>query len=157
MPRILATLATTLFLAWCAQAQELPTAAGGDAAGSGGSASFSVGQVAYTTPIGATGSVAQGVQQPYEISVTTSIAEVPPGITFEAYPNPAMDEVTVHTDAPTAGLRYFLHDAQGRLLLEQRATTQRQGIPMHGLASGIYHLSAWKGQQLLHTFRIVKH
>ena len=49
------------------QAQESPTAAGGEATGSGGTASYSIGQVVYTTNTGTNGSVAQGVQQPFVI------------------------------------------------------------------------------------------
>ncbi len=51
------------------QAQTSVNATGGNASGSGGSASYSVGQVVYTTHTGTNGSVAQGVQQPFEISV----------------------------------------------------------------------------------------
>ncbi|MCB0409870.1 MAG: hypothetical protein KDD29_06595, partial [Flavobacteriales bacterium] len=50
-------------------AQENTVSSGGDALGVGGSASYSVGQVVYTTHTGVNGSIAQGVQQPYEISV----------------------------------------------------------------------------------------
>ena len=57
------------------QAQTSVNATGGDASGSGGSVSYSVGQVVYTTNTGTSGSVAQGVQQPYEISVVTAIEE----------------------------------------------------------------------------------
>ena len=56
------------------QAQEAVLASGGDTSGSGGSISYSVGQVVYTTNTGTSGySVAEGVQQPYEISVVTSL------------------------------------------------------------------------------------
>ena len=58
------------------QAQEAIPATGGEASGSGGSASYTVGQVVYTTNVGTNGnSVAEGVQQPYEISVVTGIPE----------------------------------------------------------------------------------
>jgi hypothetical protein len=46
-----------------------PPQAGGEATGSGGSVSYSVGQVVYTTNTGINGSVAQGVQQPYEFQM----------------------------------------------------------------------------------------
>jgi len=50
------------------QAQEATTTAGGEASGSGGYASYTVGQVVYTTKTGTNGnSVIEGVQQPYEI------------------------------------------------------------------------------------------
>jgi hypothetical protein len=57
------------------QAQEVIPAVGGNASGSGGSVSYSVGQVAYQTHTGTNGSVVEGVQQPYEISVLTAIEE----------------------------------------------------------------------------------
>ena len=56
-------------------AQEAITTSGGDASGSGGSVSYSVGQILYSTNTGANGSVAHGVQQPFEISVVIGIEE----------------------------------------------------------------------------------
>jgi len=53
------------------QAQESVNAAGGNASGSGGTVSYTVGQVVYTTKTGTNGSVAEGVQQAYEISDPT--------------------------------------------------------------------------------------
>jgi hypothetical protein len=49
-------------------AQHAVSAAGGNLDGAGGSASYTVGQVVYTTNSGLTGFVIQGVQQPYEPS-----------------------------------------------------------------------------------------
>ena len=51
------------------QAQEAITASGGNASGSNGTVSYSVGQVAYTTISGVNGIVPIGVQQTYTISV----------------------------------------------------------------------------------------
>ncbi|MGD0341661.1 MAG: hypothetical protein ABSA76_08155, partial [Bacteroidales bacterium] len=56
-------------------AQSTITTSGGNASGSGGSASYTIGQVVYSTITGTNGSSAQGVQQPYEISIITGIAE----------------------------------------------------------------------------------
>ena len=60
-------LATGLLWVGLAQAQESANASGGDASGSGGTVAYSVGQVVYTTNTDASGTVSQGVQQPYEI------------------------------------------------------------------------------------------
>ena len=51
------------------QAQESINTTGGNATGDGGSASYSIGQMVYTTTTGDDGSVAQGVQQAFEIYV----------------------------------------------------------------------------------------
>ena len=73
-------------------AQEAFPVAGGDAVGSGGSVSYTIGQVFYNTQIGTNGSIVQGVQQPYEISVVSGVKEAE-GINLEitAYPNPTSD------------------------------------------------------------------
>lgn len=51
------------------QGQSTIPATGGNATGSGGSVSYTAGQATYQTSEGTTGTVAQGVQQPYEISM----------------------------------------------------------------------------------------
>ena len=78
------------------QAQESINATGGIASGSGGSMSYSVGQIVYTTNTGTNGSVAQGVQQPYEISAVIGIEEFN-GINLyvSVYPNPTSDYLTL--------------------------------------------------------------
>jgi len=63
-------------------AQESVNVTGGNATGTGGSASYSVGQVAYTVISGTGGSAEQGVQHVYNVSVVSS-AEVP-GISLAA-------------------------------------------------------------------------
>ena len=82
------------------QAQETVTTAGGEASGSGGTASYTVGQVFYTTQTGTNGNtVAQGVQQPFEISVVTGIPEAKGiNLSVSAYPNPATDYLTVKVE-----------------------------------------------------------
>jgi len=61
---ILGLGSTTLF------AQSGVVATGGSATGTGGSASFSIGQVFYLTPSSTTHNLIQGLQQPFEITVT---------------------------------------------------------------------------------------
>lgn len=51
------------------QAQQTTVSAGGDASGIGGTFSYSIGQVVYTYNYGTDVIVAQGVQQPFEISI----------------------------------------------------------------------------------------
>ena len=80
------------------KAQQATTTSGGNASGSGGSASYSVGQVVYTTNTGAGGSVSQGVQQPYEISIVSGIEEQGITLTCTAYPNPTTDYLTLKID-----------------------------------------------------------
>ncbi len=74
------------------QAQETIPASGGDANGVGGSVSYTVGQLVYTSITGTENSMEQGVQQPYEISVIIGIDEGNVDyIEFNVYPNPVTD------------------------------------------------------------------
>ena len=69
-------------------AQQASVSSGGNASGTNGSSSYSVGQVAYTNQIGTTGSVNQGVQQPIEI-FTLGNDEFPEiKLVMTLYPNP---------------------------------------------------------------------
>ena len=55
------------------QAQNTTSAAGGEATGGGGVVTYTVGQTFYITNTGASVSLAEGVQQAYEISIETGI------------------------------------------------------------------------------------
>ena len=78
------------------QAQETVPATGGDATGAGGSSSYTIGQVVYTTNTGTNGSVAQGVQQPYEISTSVGIEVTAINLELVAYPNPTNNALTLN-------------------------------------------------------------
>lgn len=86
---IVLLLATNL-----AKAQESTNSSGGDATGSGGSVAFSVGQVGYTTTTNTAGILAQGVQQPFEISIV-GLNEAATNISLTAFPNPTADNLTL--------------------------------------------------------------
>lgn len=139
-------------------AQQASVATGGDAGGAGGSMSYSVGQPACITLAGASMSLAQGVQQPYEISAATGVGELGERFTLSAWPNPTSEdlELAVAGNLPRP-LRYQLHDAAGTLLAEGRITTDRASIPMAGRAAGAYLLGVVGTDGPLRTFRIVKH
>ncbi len=72
--------------------REVISASGGNAGGSGGSVSYSIGQLFYKIYPGPDGSVAEGVKQPYEISVLTGIQEeLGINLVISAFPNPAFN------------------------------------------------------------------
>ncbi len=82
------------------QAQNTIPASGGNASGGGGTVSYSVGQIVYTTNTSvSSGSVAQGVQQPFEISVITAIEQAEDiTLVCSVYPNPASDFLTLKVE-----------------------------------------------------------
>jgi hypothetical protein len=74
------------------QVQEAIPSSVDNTTGSKGPASYSVGKVVYTTNTGTTGSVIQGIQQPFETSVLTGLQEAK-GISlgFSLFSNPTSD------------------------------------------------------------------
>lgn len=140
------------------QAQTSVNATGGDASGSGGSASYSVGQVVYTTNTGTNGSVAEGVQQPYEISVVTGLEEAK-GINLSvmAYPNPTTDYLTLEVkDFDLSNLHFQLYDMQGKLLQSEKITGSQTSIVMSNLVPATYFVKVIQENKEVKTFKIIK-
>ena len=74
-----------------AQAQEATTSTAGNALGSGGSASYSVGQVGYSTYTDIGGSASAGAQQAYEIQTLLGIDNLNISLELAVYPNPTVN------------------------------------------------------------------
>ncbi len=90
MKKLLIILTITLLFVGL-HAQESTTASGGEASGDEGTVSYSVGQVVYGTHSGTTGSVSEGIQQPYAISVIIGLEETGINLNISAFPNPTTD------------------------------------------------------------------
>ena len=140
------------------QAQTSVNATGGNASGSGGSASYSVGQVVYTTHTGTSGSVAEGVQQPYEISVVTAIEEAKGiNLSVSAYPNPTTDYLTLEVkDFELSTLYFQLYDMNGKLLQSEKITGNQTSIVMSNLVPATYFVKVTQGNKEVKTFKITK-
>lgn len=138
-------------------AQESTLAAGGDATGNG-SFSYSVGQVFYQTNFGPEASVAEGVQQAYEISSTVGITEYD-GITLESevYPNPTSGYLTLDVkDFPLDELGYVLYDITGRVLIASKIDQSNTIIEMIDFPEATYFLKVSNGKSIMKTFKIIK-
>jgi hypothetical protein len=140
------------------QAQESVNATGGNASGSGGSASYSVGLVVYSTNTGTNGSVAQGVQQPFEILVVTGLEEAKGiNLSVTAYPNPTTDFLTLSVaDFDASKLSYQLYDMQGKLLKSEKITGNQTSIVMSHLVPATYFVKVTEGNKEVKTFKIIK-
>ena len=153
-----ATLLACMFSLSTVSAQESVNATGGNASGSGGSASYSVGQVVYTTNTGTNGSVAQGVQQAYEISVVSAIEEIKGiNLTISAYPNPTTDYLTLSIgEFEISNLSYQLYDMNGKLLQNEKITSDQTSIVMSNLVPSSYFVKVIQGNKEVKTFKIIK-
>jgi hypothetical protein len=140
-------------------AQETILASGSDASGSGGSSSYSVGQVIYTINTGTPGSVAHGVQQPYEISdVSTGIEEAKGmDLLLSVYPNPATEYLILKVDnIDLSALSFQLFDITGKLLQNKRITSNETIIDMNILVPSTYFLKVIQSNEAVKTFKIIK-
>lgn len=140
------------------QAQQTITTAGGDGSGSGGSVSYTVGQTVYTTASGTNGSVAEGVQQPFEISVVTAIESAKSiSLEFVVYPNPATDYVVLKIgDYEVANLNYQLYDLGGKLLEKNKIQGSETNISMQSLMPSTYFLRILDKDKVIKIFKIIK-
>ena len=141
------------------QAQTSVNATGGNASGSGGSASYSVGQLAYTTNTGTNGSVSEGVQQPFEISVVTGIEEAKDiFLNVSAYPNPTTDYLELKVEnLQLSELSYKLYDISGKVYQNKEIGNSITKIEMQNLPQGIYFIKVidTKNKEFK-TFKIIK-
>ena len=136
-------------------AQESPTATGGEAKGVGGTVSYSLGQVVYTTNTGSNGSVEQGVQQPYEISATVGINESSISLEMSVYPNPTTNYLTLKVEI-TENLSYHLFDMQVKVIVSKKITDNTTTVVMESLPTSTYLLKVTDSNKTVKTFKIIK-
>ena len=136
-------------------AQESPTATGGEATGVGGTVSYSLGQVVYTTNTGSNGSVEQGVQQPYEISATVGINESSISLEMSVYPNPTTNYLTLKVEI-TKNLSYQLFDMQGKVIVSKKIIDNTTTVVMENLPTATYLLKVTDSNKTVKTFKIIK-
>lgn len=140
-------------------AQSGTNASGGEGSGNGGTVSFSIGQTSYNSNKASNGSVSEGVQQPFEISVL-STQENMEGIqlSINAYPNPTSDHLTLSIlNLEETNLSYQLFDIQGRMINNESITNSLTNISMANLVSSTYILKIFKKNHNIKTFKIIKH
>jgi hypothetical protein len=136
-------------------AQSNTVSAGGDAEGSNGSISYSIGQVFYVTDEGENGSVNQGVQQPYDAEIIIGIERK--DIRAVIYPNPTFGQIQLQFDSDSyANCRAELIDAAGKLIQSYNQLSSNNLFSLEFASNGIYALSIYQNDALIKSFRIIK-
>jgi len=131
--------------------------AGGEAIGSDGTLSYSVGQVFYL-PINDTdaNSVIAGVQQAYEISEVSGVAQNVK-IKVLIFPNPSSHLLTIDFgEENIKNLQLKFYDSNGKLLLNKQELSRTATINMEIYTRGTYYLTVIKNNQNLRTYKIIK-
>ncbi len=147
-----------LFISYATSfAQQAIVTGGGDISGSGGTLSFTVGQIDYVSANGSNGSISQGVQQPFEIVVLGTNAFTNINLEMKAYPNPTIANLNLKiTNYAIENLDYLLFDISGRIISQQKITFEETAISMENLSAGNYLLQIAENGKTLKTFKIIK-
>ena len=151
-------LGTLFFLApFFIISQEIISSIGGVSSGSGGTSSYTIGQVFFNTIESDNGSLVQGVQQPFEFQTLSTPALLTVQLTAVTYPNPTTDFVLLKIlDTALENLQYTLFDLNGKTIVSKKINSFSTKITMKNFAIGMYLLKLTKNNQPLKTFKIIK-
>lgn len=151
-------LLIVLFAFFKSFAQQNTISSGNQAVGTGGTVSYSIGQV-FTEQIGnVTHNILPGVQQPYEISLITS-NPVYENFILECsvFPNPTADLINVKVDAKNLDdWSYLLFELSGKVLVQGVITSNIVAIPIVNQPVGTYFLKISFKTNLVKIFKIIK-
>ena len=137
--------------------QEAVITTGGNSEGTGGSISYSVGQVVYTSTSGSNGSIGQGIQQPYEIYTVVGFELSEIDLLFNVYPNPTKDMINLRVKYYNhEELSYQLYNMDGKLLEHRQVIKKNTPIDMSNLNNNTFRLNVLKENVLIKSFNIVK-
>lgn len=153
-------MGVVLFMAFgitTADAQQAIVPTGGNASGSGGTVVYTVGQLVYTTQSDAKGTIAQGVQQPFEILVMTGVNNLALNLILTAYPNPTTGSLTLHSDhADMSNLNFELYDISGKIIESRKISSPSEIICFDHLPAAMYFLKVTNTNQVIKSFKIIK-
>ena len=140
-----------------AKAQQATVTSGGVATGVNGNTSYSIGQIIYSANSGSTGTITQGIQQPYEIY--TLGKDDFPNISLQmiVYPNPTNALVNLKIENLTSrSLEYHLFDLLGKQISSQKISQTETQISLENLPSATYFINVSDGAKTIKSFKIIK-
>ena len=116
-------------------AQQGPVASGGEDIGTGGRASFSLGQIDFLTASGSgTEFTTEGLQQPYELPAS----ETTDNLLITVQPNLTTDFIVLTIqNGNLLNMNYAIYDEHGKLVQRQQITEIQTSISLVGFAEAI--------------------
>lgn len=150
-------LILSLFVYGLSPSQNSVLSSGTSAQSVGGFVSYSVGQLVFTTNTGVNATVAQGVQQPIEISVELDLPEVSGINLTRVYPNPTSNFINLKIEKyELENLSFSLLDVNGRVLSKNIIIDNLTLISLEKYPVSTYYLSVLKEDRNIKTFKIIK-
>lgn len=138
-------------------AQQGIHASGGNASGTGGSVSYSVGQVFYSSQSSSSGTLVQGVQQPFELVVTEVKSSVNALVKCEAFPNPAIKDLKIRISGEMAeNATWRILDLKGVTVLNGNLNQSETIVSLADLPMAAYSLQIFSGEKEMQSFKVIK-
>ena len=135
--------------------QNAISSTGGHFKSSGGSTSFTVGQVAYVLKKGTGSYLNEGVQQVYT-KKTTPIEELVYLKEVQLFPNPTQETITlILSSKEDIQVRYTIMDYLGKEIRNGNILSEKSEISLMDLPAGNYFISL-KSKKENRIFKIVK-
>ena len=124
----------------------------------GGTLSYTVGQVFYKAVPGTNGSIVQGVQQPYEISVISALENAKDiSLELSVFPNPTNGLLKLLVkSSDLSKLRYQLYQINGLLLIDKKIENEATEISLEIFPPSVYLLKVVRKGHEVKVFNIVK-
>jgi hypothetical protein len=135
-------------------AQQNTVSSGGNATGTGGEVSYTIGQIDYINSSAGSGSFNQGVQQPYEFFV--AIDELKWSVQLTVYPNPFSETVNISGAPEGDQFTWKIFDTNGKVVKEGSILAENTQIDLHELEPATYYLRVNRSNTQLNNFKIVK-
>ena len=140
---------------FCSFAQNAISSTGGHFKTTGGSTSFTVGQVAYVLKKGNGSYLNEGVQQVYT-KKTTPVEELVYLKEVQLYPNPTQETVIlILSSKEDVQVRYTIMDYLGKEIKYGIILSEKSEITLRDLPSGNYFISL-KSKKEIRIFKMVK-
>jgi len=146
----------SLFIHLNVFAQNTILSSSNKAIGATGLATYSIGQLVYTTTASESGSVSNGVQQPFEIINLIINDQNILDTKITVYPNPSIDYLILEINDTLNKLNYYLYDSIGRLLTKKTITKNKTIINLKSFPTDSYLLKITNSNQILKTIKIIK-
>lgn len=138
--------------------QQGTISAGGDIKSVDGTISYSTGQLMNSSFSSTTGSIYEGLQQPYEIiwtSLTPWAKEL--GLHIQVFPNPTNDHLNLVFDKlPPAGCTVTCTTMTGVKIISQAIIEKQTQLQLQAFSSGTYFMVVQTKETQLSTFTIIK-
>ncbi len=114
-------------------------------------------QIDYVLATGSTGSVSQGMQQPFEISTLSGNEFTQISLQMMVYPNPTTSYVNLKIENNDfQDLNFQLFDLAGKQILNQKITSSETKIDLDNLSKNVYLLQVMNQTGTIKTFKIIK-